>query len=73
VVLFNQTKGSLLSVPLLHASTDIVPRLMQIAHFTLATYGIVTVLMWVTAGLLFGLPEFRKKRSQVSVMGDMIS
>lgn len=48
-VLLKNTQGSLLSVVLLHTSTDIMPRVMQIANFTVVTWSIIVALIWVFA------------------------
>jgi uncharacterized protein len=51
-VLFKRTQGSLLAAVLLHSSTDIMPRLMQIAEFTALTWAIIVALVWSFAILL---------------------
>lgn len=48
-VVFLQTSGSLLSVVLLHASTDIVPRILNMVAFTSFTWLWVSILTWVSA------------------------
>jgi hypothetical protein len=53
MVLFNSTGGSLLLAVILHASTDIAPRFMQIAHFTVVSWLIIVALTWVSALILF--------------------
>jgi uncharacterized protein len=52
-VLFNNTRGSLLLAVILHASTDIAPRFMQIAHFTTLSWSIIVALTWLSALILF--------------------
>ena len=52
-LLFNNTRGSLLMATILHASTDIAPRFMQIAKFTPASWLIVVVLTWISAMILY--------------------
>ncbi|MFI5157244.1 MAG: type II CAAX prenyl endopeptidase Rce1 family protein [Sphingobacteriales bacterium] len=58
-ILFNQTGGSLLSVLLLHASTDVVPRIFNIALFSSHTWFIFGLLAWLSAIILF--VAYRKK------------
>ncbi len=52
-VLFNHTRGSLLLAVILHASTDIAPRFLQVASFTLVSWSIVVALTWVSALVLY--------------------
>lgn len=52
-VLFNNTHGSLFMAVVLHASTDIVPRVMQIANFTSVSWSIVVALTWLSAMILY--------------------
>jgi uncharacterized protein len=52
-VLFNNTRGSLLIAVLLHASTDIAPRFIQIANFTTVSWSIIVVLTWIFAAILY--------------------
>jgi membrane protease YdiL (CAAX protease family) len=52
-VLFNNTRGSLLMAVVLHASTDIAPRFMQIAKFIPASWSIMVVLTWILAMILY--------------------
>ena len=52
-VLFNNTHGSLLMAVVLHASTDIAPRFMQIAKFTPTSWLIIVVLTWISAMILY--------------------
>jgi len=52
-VLFNNTHGSLLMAVVLHASTDIAPRFMQIAKFTSTSWSILVVLTWISAMILY--------------------
>ena len=51
-VLFNNTRGSLLLAVILHAGTDIAPRIMQIGNFTTDSWAIITGLTWLLAGIL---------------------
>ena len=48
-VLFQNTNGSLLLAVILHASTDITPRIMQIDKFTVTTWAIIAALTWMAA------------------------
>ena len=52
-VLFNNTRGSLFMAVLLHASTDIAPRFMQIANFTPVSWSIIAALTWISAMILY--------------------
>jgi uncharacterized protein len=52
-VVFNNTRGSLLIAVVLHASTDIAPRFMQIANFTPVSWSIIVVLTWISALILY--------------------
>ncbi len=52
--LYHRTRESLLAVLLLHASTDFMPRVMRIDHFSARTWWLVVVLTWITA-----IPWFR--------------
>ena len=38
---------------LLHASTDIAPRFMQIAHFSVVSWSLVVALTWLSALILY--------------------
>jgi membrane protease YdiL (CAAX protease family) len=59
--LFIKTKGSLLPAVLLHASTDIGPRIFQIAKFTPAIWLTIDIFILITAALLVYVPS-RKVR-----------
>jgi membrane protease YdiL (CAAX protease family) len=48
-VLFQSTRGSLLLAVLLHASTDLMPRILQIDKFTLSSWTVFVVLTWISA------------------------
>ena len=63
IILFNHTGGSLLSVLLLHASTDVVPRIFNIALFSNRTWLIFGLLVWLSALFLF--IAFKKKNNTV--------
>ncbi|MBS1526221.1 MAG: CPBP family intramembrane metalloprotease [Bacteroidetes bacterium] len=63
-VLFNQTRGSLFSVVLLHASTDVVPRIFNITLFSSHTWLIFGILTWISAIVLFII--FRKRNPEVA-------
>lgn len=63
-VVFNQTQGSILSVLLLHASTDVVPRIFNIALFSNRTWLIFGILVWISAVVLFVI--FRKENLKVT-------
>jgi membrane protease YdiL (CAAX protease family) len=52
-VLFNNTRGSLLLAVILHASTDIAPRIMQIGNFTVGSWSILVMLTWISAAALY--------------------
>jgi membrane protease YdiL (CAAX protease family) len=52
-VLYNNTRGSLLMAVILHASTDIAPRFMQIAHFTTLSWFIIVAITWLFALILY--------------------
>jgi uncharacterized protein len=52
-VLFNNTRGSLLMAVVLHASTDIAPRFMQIANFTPVSWSIIVAFTWISAMILY--------------------
>jgi uncharacterized protein len=52
-VLFNNTRGSLFMAVVLHASTDIAPRFMQIANFTPVSWSILVALTWISAMILY--------------------
>jgi membrane protease YdiL (CAAX protease family) len=52
-VLFNNTHGSLLMAVVLHASTDIAPRFMQIANFTPVSWSIIVACTWISAMILY--------------------
>lgn len=58
-VLFNKTSGSLVSVVLLHAGTDIMPRILNITLFSDRTWLIFGILIWISAIVLFVI--FEKK------------
>lgn len=51
-LLYNHTQGSLVAAVLLHASTDIMPRILQIANFTAVEWTLVCLLTWALAVLL---------------------
>ncbi len=51
-VVFNRTGGSLVSAVLLHASTDVVPRVLNITLFKPTTWFILGLLTWVSAIIL---------------------
>lgn len=52
-VLFNNTRGSLLIAVILHASTDIAPRFMQIANFSVISWSFIVILTWISALILY--------------------
>lgn len=52
-VLFNSTRGSLLMAVILHASTDIAPRFILIANFTVISWSILVALIWISAMILY--------------------
>ncbi len=54
-VLFNNTRGSLFMAVILHASTDIAPRFMQIANFTPISWSIIVIFTWISAMILYYL------------------
>ncbi len=59
--LFIKTKGSLLPAVLLHASTDIGPRIFQIAKFTPAIWLTIDIFILITAALLVYVPSRKVK------------
>jgi membrane protease YdiL (CAAX protease family) len=61
-ILFNHTGDSLLSVLLLHASTDVVPRIFNIALFSSRTWLIFGLLVWLSTIILFIV--FRKTNNE---------
>ncbi|HVW15380.1 MAG TPA: type II CAAX endopeptidase family protein [Mucilaginibacter sp.] len=66
-LVFNQTRGSLFSVVLLHASTDVIPRIFNITLFSARTWLIFGIMTWVSVIILFGV--FRKQNVEVSQTG----
>jgi membrane protease YdiL (CAAX protease family) len=56
--LFHQTKGSLWPVVMLHAATDVLPRLVQLTPLGLSFWISATVLVWVVAVLMTLLLKF---------------
>jgi CAAX protease family protein len=52
-VLYNNTRGSLLMAVVFHASTDIAPRFMQIANFTLVSWSMIVAFTWISAMILY--------------------
>lgn len=58
-VVFNKTRGSLLAVVMLHASTDIMPRVLNISLFRPSTWFILGIITWLSAASFFFI--FRKK------------
>ncbi len=70
-VLFNKTGGSLFSVVLLHASTDVVPRVMNITLFKPTTWLILGILTWMSAIALVVIdkyPGVRTMKSRLSYL-----
>jgi len=53
--LFVKTGGSLIAAVLLHASTDIAPRLLDITQFSVVTWGCIVALVWLSGVLLWYL------------------
>ncbi|MCL4529414.1 MAG: CPBP family intramembrane metalloprotease [Chloroflexi bacterium] len=51
-VVFNNTRGSLLFAVILHASTDIVPRIVQTANFDSNLWWLIAGLTWITGIIL---------------------
>jgi CAAX protease family protein len=49
---YNNTKGSLFAVTAFHASTDIMPRILRIANFTVLNWSVITGLTWLAALIL---------------------
>ena len=64
-VLFNQTSGSLFSVVLLHASTDVIPRIFNIVLFPTRIWLIFGILVWLVAIVLFAF--LRKGRPMAGI------
>jgi len=56
-VLFNNTRGSLFMAVVLHASTDIAPRFMQIANFTSVSWSIIVIFTWISAMILYTMTK----------------
>ncbi len=52
-IIFNNTQGSLLFAVILHASTDIVPRIIQIANFAPELWWLIAGLIWISAIILY--------------------
>ncbi len=52
-VVFNNTRGSLLFAVILHASTDIVPRIVQIANFGSNLWWLIDALIWASGIILY--------------------
>lgn len=52
--LFNRSTGSLWTVVMLHAATDVLPRILQLAQVGLQFWVVTTILVWLVAlGLSF--------------------
>jgi hypothetical protein len=51
-VLYNHTQGSLLLAVLLHASTDIVPRIVRIAALSSAAWWLIAGLILISGAVL---------------------
>lgn len=60
-VVFNRTRGSLFSVILLHASTDVVPRVLNITLFKPTTWLILGILTWISAVLLISIDKYSSR------------
>jgi membrane protease YdiL (CAAX protease family) len=56
-VLFNNTRGSLLQAVILHASTDIAPRFMNVTNFTTVSWSIIVACTWISAMILYYLTK----------------
>ena len=52
-LLYNRSSGSILVAVILHASTDIMPRIQNLTVFTPSTWLWITGLIWVAALLLY--------------------
>ena len=63
-VLFRHSGGSLLAADLLHASTDIVPRVMAMAKFGVTVFALATALVWIAAGLLWLGPRLPRRKKE---------
>lgn len=57
-VVFNKTGGSLFSAILLHASTDVVPRILNITLFKPTTWLILGILTWISAIVLIFIDKY---------------
>jgi membrane protease YdiL (CAAX protease family) len=56
-ILFNNTQSSLFFAVILHASTDVVPRIMQIGNFTSLTWTWIAGLVCISAMVLYFLTK----------------
>ena len=59
-VVFNKTGGSLFSAVLLHASTDVVPRVLNITLFESTTWLFLGILTWISAIVLIRVESITK-------------
>lgn len=50
--LYNNTRGSLFAVTAFHASTDVMPRILQIGQFTVTNWAILIGLTWLVVLVL---------------------
>lgn len=62
-ILYNRSSGSILVAVILHASTDIMPRILNIAVFSTAIWLWITGLTWVAALVLYW---FNRKLAMVT-------
>lgn len=56
-VLFNNTRGSLLLAVILHASTDIVPRIIHLESLTDFSWALIACLAWIAGIVLYFLTK----------------
>jgi CAAX protease family protein len=59
MVVFNHTQASLLFAVILHASTDIIPRIVQIGNLSTEVWWLIDVLIWISGILLYILTNKR--------------
>lgn len=62
-VVFDKTGGSLFSVVLLHASTDVVPRVLNITLFKSTTWLILGILTWISAIVLVIANKYSRRHT----------
>ncbi len=68
-VLFNNTRGSLLLAVILHASTDIVPRIIHLESLTDFSWTLIAGIVWITGIVLFFLTKNSTSNERVTSIG----